>query len=347
MVSEDEQAHWRTWASYGQSFGSVARIESQFELGSANDRFQNELRIHDFSLVFSLKSHSLRLGRIAHFSALIQARVDGGEYILNTKRFGSVKILGGSPADIDLRAGSPTEKGFFLASWGAGGLNRNLTVSYWSRGNEDNTTSYAGVNWRIRLPTRGGVSGSFAWDLSHGELYYSRVLVTQRLGGHRLTLGFRNKRYVQSGPYTWVDRKVSIPPAVTVGVTSSLPHDISWWNEFVYRIGETSTQYLRSNLVYKNYQATFLAGTQGERRLIGGGLGTTRKLLPSLSVGGNVMINAIDYGELMEMRSAKAIYGWIAWQPNSRIMVKLYGQFHQNPYFTIDGRGGVAVRVAF
>jgi len=347
MLEEKETGHWRLWASYRQSFGSLVKIESRFEYGSKNNHFQQPFRIHDIFAQFTPREHySLKLGRIVHWSGLIQTRIDGGEFILKTQRFGSLKLLGGFPADIDFSEEFSLDKRFFLASWGSGGLGKNLVVSYWTK-KDKSTDSYLGSNWTFRLFSRLRISGSLAWDLNHGKLYYSRLLLTQRFGKHLFTLGVRNKRYIVSNPYAWVNRKLNIPPVVTLSVTSSLTKQISWWNQLVYRLSDEQTQYVRSTFSYYGYHATILAGKSGDRTLIGSGVGAVKKFTDSWSLGASLMVNALDYSDLMDLQTASGIYGWVAWEPGSNVIIKLFGRYHQNPYYEIDGRGGLVIRVAF
>jgi len=348
MVEGKETTHWRLWASYKQSFGSVAKIQSHFEYGSVNDYFQkNPLRIHNFTAQFNLKKdHTFKLGRIVHWSGLIQARVDGGEYVLQTEKVGFIKVLGGIPADIGFDNKFPSDNRFLLASWGSGGLKRNIVVSYWTQKDSSFTSSYLGSNWKIRLFSRLGVSGSLAWDLKDQKLYHSRLLLTQRFGQHLFTFGIRNKRHVLSNPYTWVDSKITIPAVVSMGLTSSLSRHLSLWNQLLYRMGKESGQYVRSSLLYKAYQLTIIAGSHGDRRLIGGGVGITKKLTGAWKLGTNIMINAFDYGEIIDLQFSKGLYGWIAWEPNSSVKIRLYGRYQQNPFYTIDGRGGLIIHVA-
>ncbi|MFQ6673284.1 MAG: hypothetical protein ACE5GH_00705, partial [Fidelibacterota bacterium] len=323
MVAPGEQTHWRSWASYSQMLGPRLRLESHFEYGSINHRFQNPFRIHDLWGSFSIRNHYLKAGRIVHWSGLVQTRVDGGEYTVKTERFGSFKVMGGYPAVTDFSDASFAEKFFFLTSWAKGGRTRNLTLTYWTRTDSRETSSFAGSTWRLRLLSRMTMSGTIAWDISHGKLYYSRLLLTRRAGKHLFRLGARNKRYVVSHPYSWVEGKITVPTTVTLGVTSILAKGRSWWNQFVYRVGDPPVFYGRSTVSLKGYQVTGFAGLQGDRRLLGSGIGAIRKVSRSWTVGGSLMATSTDYRGLMDLQSASGLYGWLSWTPNSMIALKL------------------------
>lgn len=347
MVSTDEEAHWRLWASYRQTFGKWVRLQSQFEYGSENYVFGNPFRIHDLSATVTFPHHALRMGRITLWNRLIQARIDGGEYVLKTKKFGSFRLLGGVPAVTDFSDMAFAEKSFFFLSWGTGKLARNLEVSYWGQTDTSGTALYAGTTWNGTLFSDLRISGSLGWDVTESKLYYGRLLLSRRLGNHLVRLGVRNKRYVVSHPYRWVDSKITSPPTFTFGITSSLAQGTSWWNQLVYRLGDPSMRYFRSTLLHGSYHVTFLAGIQGDRTLLGSGLGATRALSQTLRFGGNILVNTAGYKDLVELRRATSLYGWISFRPLSTVMVRLYGVFRKNPYYVNDGRGGLTIRATF
>ncbi len=76
-------------------------------------------------------------------------------------------------------------------------------------------------------------------------------------------------------------------------------------------------------------------------------LGATHKLKGPLSFGGSLALNALDYGDFADLKQSTGAYGWVGWQPNDFIMLKLFGRFSTNPYFEQNGTGGIIINVAF
>ncbi|MEE9167307.1 MAG: hypothetical protein V3U24_07605 [Candidatus Neomarinimicrobiota bacterium] len=344
MVGGEEETHWRLWASYHQTLGRLVKLQSHFEYGSENYIFQNPFRVHNLSATVTIRKHSLNAGRITLWNRLIHARVDGGEYQLRTERFGSLRFLGGVPAVTDFSDTEVAEKSFFFLSWGKGGPGKNLEVSSWARSETNETAFYTGTTWNARIFSQVKISGSLAWDFTHSVLYHGRLLMSYRWGNHLVRLGARHKRYAVSSPYPWATTRTTGSPTTSLGVTSSLSRETSWWNQLVYRLGDPSVRYFRSILFHRSYHVTLLAGIQGDRTLLGSGLGATRALSRTLRFGGNILVNATGYKDLVELSRATSLYGWIAFRPLSMVMVRLYGVFSKNPYYVNDGRGGLTIR---
>lgn len=346
LLAVDEGIHWRAWAAYRQEIGSRLMIQSHFEYGSVNDHFRNSFRLHDLSLRAALGNHSLRVGRITHWSSLVQGRVDGGELSLRSDKLGTFRFMGGLEAVPDFSDTAFTEKQLFLATWGGGSFSKNVAVKYWMRKDGDETHSYVGSNLHTTVLKNVRISGTFAWNLEESQIYHARIYARRYIGSQRVTIGLRHRRYIVSAPYAWVTKPVTVSPAISVGLVSPFARDISLWNQFVHRFGSNSSEYLRSTLSFKGHQGTFLAGVKGKKILTGSGLGTKRQLNDAWSLGFNMMINGVDFGDLVELEVASSIYAWLKWEPKPNIMMRLYGQYKSNPYYRTDGRGGVVIHVA-
>ncbi len=117
-------------------------------------------------------------------------------------------------------------------------------------------------------------------------------------------------------------------------------------NQVSYRLAEEGKSFLVSSVIYKKVQASFLGGLEGDNKMFGLILGATHRLNGPISFGGSVAINALDYGDFADLKQSTGAYGWIGWQPNDFIMLKLFGRFSTNPYFERDGIGGIIINVA-
>ncbi len=91
---------------------------------------------------------------------------------------------------------------------------------------------------------------------------------------------------------------------------------------------------------------SILAGKQDETSIVGVLIGMSRLAFGPFGYGGSVAYNALEVGDIAEPRNSSGLYGWVSWQPNAKIKVKLFGRYSSNSYYKQDGRGGLSVYVA-
>ena len=346
MMDTEEQVHWRSMLSYDQKFGSKFGIDGLFEYGSENDRFQNSFRIHHLTANLNLWKHEFSIGRIAIWNALQNARVDGAKLDINTKKLGTLSLVGGLKAVTDFSDTLFTDNTYLMASWSKGRIGKNLAVSFWMKGDADEIHPFTGLYFNTsKFGIR--ISNALAFDIGETKLNYARIRLSKRFGDHTIGLGFRQKRFEYFNQFETLSDKINIAPTITFDVNSLMSKKLLWRNQFSYRVAEEGKGFLVSSVNYKKIQASFLGGLEGENKMFGLILGATHRLSGPLSFGGSVALNALDYGDFADLKSSSGAYGWIGWQPKDFIMLKLYGRFSTNPYFEQDGRGGIIINVAF
>lgn len=346
MLDTDENMHWRSLLSYDQKFGSKLGIQGLFEYGSENDHFQNPFRVHHFTADLNLRNHQLVLGRIAIWNALQNARVDGAKLNINTNKFGTISLVGGLKAVTDFSDTLFTDNTYVMASWSKGRIGKNLAVSFWMKGDVDETHPFTGLHFTTsKFGVR--ISNALSFDIGEAKLNYARIRLSKKLGNHTIGLGFRQKRFEHFSYFEVLSDKISIAPTITFDVNSLMSEKLLWRNQLSYRLAEEGKAFIVSSINYKKVQASFLGGLEGDNKLFGLILGASHRLSGPLSFGGSVALNALDYGDFADLKSSSGAYGWVGWQPKDFIMLKLYGRFSTNPYFKQDGRGGIIINVAF
>ena len=346
MLDTDENMHWRSLLSYDQKFGSKLGIQGLFEYGSENDHFQNPFRVHHLIADLNLWNHQLVLGRIAIWNALQNARVDGAKLNINTNKFGTISLVGGLKAVTDFSDTLFTDNTYVMASWSKGRIGRNLAVSFWMKGDVDETHPFTGLDFTTsKFGVR--ISNALSFDIGEAKLNYARIRLSKKLGNHTIGLGFRQKRFEHFSYFEVLSDKISIAPTITFDVNSLMSEKLLWRNQLSYRLAEEGKAFIVSSINYKKVQASFLGGLEGDNKLFGLILGASHRLSGPLSFGGSVALNALDYGDFADLKSSSGAYGWVGWQPKDFIMLKLYGRFSTNPYFKQDGRGGIIINVAF
>ncbi len=346
MVDTKEEMHWRSLLSYDQDFGNYLSVDALVEYGSENEYFQNPFRVHHLTADINLWDHQLSIGRIAIWNALQNARVDGAQLDINTKKFGSLSLVGGVEAVTDFSDTLFADYTYIMANWSKGRIGNNLALSFWGKGDTEDFDPYAG----IQLSTKKfGIRFSYALavDIGEEQFNYERLRLSKRFGDHTVGIGFRQKRFELWEEFQHLSEIIGISPTFTADVNSLLSESILWRNQLSHRLGEEGKTFLVSSVNYKKLYASILGGFEGDNMEYGLILGASHKLRLPLSFGGSVSFNAIDFGDFTDLESSTGAYGWIGWQPKDFIMIKLFGRFSNNEYFKQDGRGGVTINVAF
>ena len=364
MLAEEEATHWRSLLNYRQQFGSVFKIETMFEYGSENDHFVNPFRLHRLNLQLNISGNSIKLGRITHWSSITQARIDGIEYGLKTKKYGSLKVLYGieSTADFsdtsiatfrdgqfypNLESASDFLKlNFLLISYGMGKFGKNVAVTFWSKGLGEDMEPFVGSSFNYRLSGNIRVNSTFTFDINNSQLYSARLRLSKRVGKYLISVGYRQRKFQSTELYPWVEKTIHTTPTLNFGLSSRWGSDLIWSDQFVYRFGEEATYYYRGLFQYKRYPGAIVIGKKGDRLLFGGSLGFNKKWSKNLRSGINVSYNALDYGDATELQSSASLYAWAGWSPTRITMIKLFVRYTSNPYYKTDGRIGITANVA-
>lgn len=346
MTDTEKQMHWRSILSYDQKFGSKFGIDGLFEYGSENNHFRNPFRVHHLTADLNLWNHNLSIGRIAIWNALQNARVDGAQLNINTKKLGTLSLVGGLKAVTDFSDTLFTDNTYFMTSWSKGRIGKNVAVSFWMKGDSDEIHPFTGLYFNTsKFGIR--ISNALVFDIGETKLNYARIRLSKKFGDHTVGLGFRQKRFEYFSYFESVSDKINISPTITFDVNSMMSEKLLWRNQISYRLAEEGKSFIVSSVNYKKVQASFLGGLEGDNKMFGLILGATHRLSGPLSFGGSVALNALDYGDFADLKSSSGAYGWVGWQPKDFIMLKLYGRFSTNPYFEQDGRGGIIINVAF
>ncbi|MBC8344862.1 MAG: hypothetical protein ISR82_03370 [Candidatus Marinimicrobia bacterium] len=350
---DNETTYWRSMVSFNQ-MGKRFDLHVAMDLGSATSRYVNPFRIYELNARLKLGRHSLSLGRLIHWSSLTHVRVDGIESIMKTKRFGQLKILGGFKTVDDFSDTSFVQsdffkdnhfldKTFFLASWSNGRFGKSINLSIWGDGKEDTISPFVGMASSYTINTF-RLNQSLVIDGENSRIYYGRFNLFKSFKSHRLGLGYRQGRY--DGIFTWHWMKdITIPPTFSLSWTWNKLNQFYLHNRLNMRPGVSNAIYLNSSVVYKKITISFLSGSRNNSQIIGGAFGISNQFGKSITYGGNISLNVINYGELLDPVNASSIYGWLNWEILEILRMKFFGRYSINPYYKKDGRAGVVVYV--
>ncbi len=345
MMETEELLHWRSILSYDQKFSEKFEIDGLFEYGSENYRFKNPFRVHHFTADFTLRNHQLSIGRIAIWNALQNARVDGVKLNIKTEKIGTLSFIGGFKAIINFSDSLFTDNTYFMASWSRGRIGKSISASFWMKGDTEDTHPFTGLYFNTsKFGIR--ISNAIAFDIGETKLNYAKIRLSKRFGDHTVGIGFRQKRFEYRSYFGSLSDEINISPTITLDVNSLISPQTLWRNQLSYRFAEEGKSFLVSSFNYKDIQASFLGGLEGDNKMFGLILGFTHRSKGPFSCGGSYAINALDYGDFADLKRSTGTYGWVGWQPKDFIMLKLFGRFSTNPYFEQDGRGGIIINVA-
>ena len=81
-----------------------------------------------------------------------------------------------------------------MASWSKGRIGKNISVSFWMKGDAGEIHPYTGVYFNTsKFGIR--ISNALAFDIGETKLNYARIRLSKRFGDHTVGIGFRQKRF--------------------------------------------------------------------------------------------------------------------------------------------------------
>lgn len=345
MLDPGEAVNWRSLVQYNQTIGSRITISSLFEYGSGNERFINPFRIHSFALTFRHRDAAMSIGRLTLWNTARNLRVDGVQFLYRSGKYGEVKLLSGYKAVTDFQYTALQDDQIMLISWAGGKLGKNLSLTLWSENINNVNEPYASYGFTMRVKGI-ALNNTLVWDLNDSRVQYARLRVRKKIGKHSLAIGYRQRRFIGYDTYTWVTRSYNIAPTATIDLFSTITNKVVWWNQGAYRFGEEPTKYIRSTLMVGGIQVGLYASRYGDTSLYGGLVGFTKTLSKPFAIGASLSVNAVDYGDLIAPQKSNGFYGWVNWKVRDKIAVRFFTRYYVNPFYKVDGRGGLTVNVA-
>ncbi len=346
MWSEEDQLHWLTLVNYNQNLGKKLQVRSSFEVGSEHEYLENPFRIYLLDARLNLKSHTLGIGRQTYWSGLTQLRFDGIKLDFQSKKIGSITMATGYDAVIDFSDTTWLDYPVTLLTWGKTMGTKKLGTVYWQEYFDQDVHTFTGFQFSERMDHL-GILGQFAYDLTEDRVHTYKIDISHRNGSTVMRAGIRQKRFMVKQVYHWAADPVSLPATFYTTYQTLLSNDKIFWNQLAYRMGTSGTLYMQSTVMMKKIGVTGLLGSRNENLLIGGQLRYTSSLSSSIKWGSQLELNAITMGDdIVEPIQSTGFYSWIGWSPSNTISCRLFYRFISNPYYSVDGRGGVTVYVA-
>ncbi|RMF09983.1 MAG: hypothetical protein D6762_02445 [Candidatus Neomarinimicrobiota bacterium] len=344
LVETETTTAWRNLVVIRQPVGSRGEWFTSLEYGSENPYWQNAFRVHQLYWQQRSGAVKIRLGRLAQWDALQNLRIDGGELILSTRKWGSVRLLAGVKAVTDFSDTAFQDLPEWSLTWSKGNWGRNLEVSTWQKSFGHESRTFTGLSFHGRvLGWRWAQAVSV--DLTGSRLHHLRTRVSRRIGNRDIAFGFRQKRSVGGEVWSWVRDPIRSAPTVFLGCGRERDQ-ARIWQEVSYRFQHDVTWSWTGTVAWRSLQLSLVAGRRDLSRLVGTSLGYHRSLGKHLSSELTASWHAFAYGHLTAPSPSSLVREQLRWSVAPGIALVIFGQWAQNPYYISDGRGGVTLHVA-
>ncbi|NOZ74763.1 MAG: hypothetical protein GXO90_05215 [FCB group bacterium] len=344
LTETEETTAWRNLLVIRQPVGSRSEIFTSLEYGSENPYWQNSFRVHQAYWRQRVGKSQLKLGRLTQWNALRNLRIDGGEIVIRTEKAGSLKLLAGVKAVTDFSDTTFMDYPEWSLSWAKGGWGRSLELSAWSEYLGTARRTFTGITYQWKVfGWRYGQAVSF--DLTEKQIHHFRARFSRTIGVRQWAFGFRQKRYVSGEIYPWIKESLRIAPTVFADVRRQR-NGMQVWNQITYRIQSEFSLVWTGTLERDGLSVSVLAGKRDKSTLTGATLGYQKTIGNSLTAEMTAAYHTFNYGAIAGPSPSSSLRGQIRWSAGPGFQVIFFGQWAQNPIYSVDGRGGVTIHVA-
>jgi len=343
LTSFNQNFHWQTQIDYRQELFSKFTLHSFFEYGSETDFNPQPFRIHNLYTEYSVKNNTIKLGRIPLWNPFMMNTVDGLMASVNLKKWGTISLTGGfESSEIDSTLFSDK---FFVSSWTLRSKRLKNSIYYWYQ----NEKSYIGSS--SKLSTFGGINitGNFSWNLTDNQKYYYRINISKHFSKHLFNINYRVKEIDVSELYPWVENAndLWVSPTLSVGLTSRLAKVFTLQNIVGYRFTESENWFYKTALNWKMLQTSVMIVKQSNSHILSNSVAGRFRFNDSISLGGSLMLNMIYLQEYLDQEQSFGTNMWLKWSIIKNFTLQIFARYYQNPYYTVDARGGINLNYAF
>lgn len=337
-VESEEGLFWRTTLEYNQQFSDALQLRMSLAGSPETYRQDQTLQVYNASLSFTKKAFGIDLGRISDWSPFTNLRFDGARVNLNPGRLGRFTAGGGLRSTF--LSNESADAAYFL-SWALNVRTATVSARYWSVFERSYIGGYAAA-------TVAGfrVKGLASFNLDDSSPSYTRVTVLKGFGNHRISVGYRQFRKTYFAGYPWKDEgSLELPPMVSFGYFGKFGGLTAGIQNFT-RLSEEGANFIRGSADWNNFFASLHLKTARDLTLSGGTFGWKGRFMKTFTLGLSGSVNSFEFDGISMPKNSSGAYSWIAWQPNSKLALRIFTRFYQNSYYEQDGRGGVSIRVA-
>jgi hypothetical protein len=334
----DQTFHWQTQVNYKQTIRSF-KISSLFDYGSPTARYTNEFRIHRLSISQSIGNYNYTVGQFSVWNPIINSRIIGLKNQFSTDNWGVFSITGGLVPSYTENIDSYQR---YIMKWSG----KKSALYSWFDLKNDELLPYIGYTYNAEL---WGIRYSevFSFDIANEIVRTSKIRLSKQFGKYSFSFGYRYYNINLAELYPWLDESKTmwVSPTAYMGWTGII-FGLNTSQQFNYKFTDNLNWYLNNSIQYKKILFTFISGQNGDDVVSGYGVSSLFNLGSTIEIGLGLMRNTFEHDGIIEPEDATGLNSWLKWSPSQKLTIKLTGKYFQNPYYEIDGRGGLNVYYA-
>ena len=344
-LGTDEVIHFRTDVEYRTTIRKNIELYTITEIGSKNYRNDDNFRIRSFYTKFTLPKLQLKIGRQSIWNPFYHSLIDGIDMQSNASSKFSFNI--GAGLKTEFFDSSNDDLKLVYASGKTKTTFGDFTLHGWGLISDDDENFKAGFIHKFILNKQTRITTYGSWDFNHNLPYYNRVHINRYNGNHKVFAGFRQRIFSIDDIYPWIPDKKWSTLSLYVGTSSKLNSYSTLNTKLVNRFSNNSHWYFQSSFHYHSYSIMVLSGEYDNKSLMGGAVSGSFAASESIRVGGNLSMNSLELDGETELSDAIGLYVWTEIKLSQNLKFKFFGQYYENSYYTVDGRGGVFISYDF
>ncbi len=342
--SSNNVYHAQTDLRFQQNIGKHLKLASHLAYGSQNYRFTDNLRIHTLYGQIAYPGYTLKIGRLTQWNSLVNVRLDGFDYSLNSTKWGELNVAAGRVPSF---TGVVEDETFFITSWGSRSPNLKITLHLWGNYIGDEMSIKSGLVMTKKLFHKINLKTYLSWNFSENAPYYNRIRLSRKYAHHRILFDLTHRNFDLKKIYPFIGKSLFVSPTATFMVQSYFNNGYQLLNKFGYRLSNDTRYYYSGSFSTNSAQFTVTVGNNSNDIFVGGGFSFSANLFKSISYGGSLSIYSIDFAENIDTQDSMGAYTWVKWRPTPNLLFEIFARTYQNEYFSQDGRGGFNVVYTF
>ncbi len=342
LTSLNQNFHWQTQLDYNQAFGNF-KINSFVEYGSETDFNPNPFRIHNLYAEYTYQNTSEKFGRFSIWNPFMMENMDGAQASLKLNNWGSISVAGGfEPSEIDTTLFS--EK-LLISSMTIKTKKFKTALYYWYK----NEKSYVGASTHYSTFWGINITENFSWNLTDNQKYYYRVNLSKKFDNHSFNINYRVKEIDKAELFPMVENldNLWVSPTLSTGLVSNIANIFTLQNVLGYRFTESENWFYKTALNWKMLQTSLMYAKQGDSHILGNNLTGRYRFDKNISLGGSIALNTTYYPGDLDQEQSFGSYFWMKYSISQKLSAQIYGRYYQNPYYKMDGRGGISINYVF
>ena len=338
---KDRPVHFRTDIEYQRTIWQNFGVYSLTEFGSENFRNHNSLRIRSLYAKLDFTQFSLKIGRQAIWSPFLNAIYDGIDVKTGKTGYATLNVGFGKQAEFTSLWNQDRILSYGTVSHSF--QNGSISFHLWNKSIDNTDHIRTGITHNFLINENYKASMLFSWDFEKGLPYYNRFHITKINSSGKVYAGIRQRLFNIDELYSWIPEEEWVTMSIYAGKTHRLG-EVSLLNlKIVKRFSNVQRLYFESSISYGQYTVKGLIGKIDEKTLTGAMVSGYHNLSELFSCGGNISMNSLEVNQETEISESIGLHMWTELKTKKGFKFRLFAQYFDNPYYKVDGRGGIYI----